>query len=279
MTEPLAGDEHMDDQSMNENKKSFWQNDKLLVCSMLSFYGLCIIGLIAGTFVWLGQRNQEISVNATSTAQAVVTQQANATATAIVRATEQAKFGFVERFDSNKQLWRAGQENNEYWKGEIKIADGIYTWDIKEAKDNFISWSDFPFNNDMDNFHVYVDTKLIANNPGDVCSGFLFRVAEEDWDKGGYYFSLCNDSTATVSYHTEKDGWENITRLYDLEHINEWNRLEVIGRDSHFEFFINGEQVYEMDDDRQSLGGLALVIEVNEKVPVKVLFDNFGLQR
>jgi hypothetical protein len=269
----------MDTQAVNENKKSFWQNDKLLVCSMLSFYGLCIVGLIAGTFVWLGQRSREESANATSTAQAVATQQANATATAIVRATEQAKFGFIEKFDSNNQNWLVGKQNDEYAKSHIQVKDGMYIWDVEEVKKTFIYWADFPFKNNMKNFHAYVDTKLIANNPGDVCSGFLFRVAEEDWDKGGYYFSLCNDSTVSISYHTQKDGWENITRLFGLGYANEWNRLEIIGNDTNFQFFINGVQAYEMDDDRQSVGGLALVIEVNEKVPVKVLFDNFGLQR
>ncbi|MBK9924793.1 MAG: DUF1080 domain-containing protein [Anaerolineales bacterium] len=269
----------MDNQVVSENKKSFWQNDKLLVCGMLSFYGLCIVGLIAGTFLWLGQMNRKISANATSTAQVVATQDANATATAIVRTTEQAKFGFVEKFDSNNQNWLTEKDEDEYAKSNIQVKDGMYIWDIEEVKKTFIYWADFPFNNNMKDFHVYVDTKLIANTPGDVCSGFLFRVAEEDWDKGGYYFSLCNDSTATISYHTQKDGWENITRLFDLGYANEWNRLEIIGKGTNFQFLINGTQAYEMDDDRQELGGLALVIEVNEKVPVKVLFDNFGLQR
>jgi hypothetical protein len=34
-----------------------------------------------------------------------------------------------------------------------------------------------------------------------------------------------------------------------------------------------------MEDDRLEAGGLALVIELNEKAPAKVLFDNFGFQR
>lgn len=33
-----------------------------------------------------------------------------------------------------------------------------------------------------------------------------------------------------------------------------------------------------MNDERQSVGGLALVIELNEKNPAEILFDNFGFQ-
>jgi len=35
---------------------------------------------------------------------------------------------------------------------------------------------------------------------------------------------------------------------------------------------------YEMDDDRQKIGGLALVVELNKKNPAQIVFDNFGFQ-
>jgi hypothetical protein len=54
--------------------------------------------------------------------------------------------------------------------------------------------------------------------------------------------------------------------------------MEINARGSHFIFFINGTKIYEMDDDRRNVGGLALVIELNEKTPARIVFDNFGLQ-
>ncbi len=269
----------MNDQDTVETKKGFFQNDRLLVCSMLAFYGICILGLIGGTFGWLGKRNATLSVNATSTAFAIATQQANSTATAIVRSTEQAKFGFIERFDSNKNRWRVGQEDSEYWRGETKISGGVYTWDVEEVTKTFVSWADFPINNNMKNFHVYVDTKLLSERPGDVCGGFQFRMATDASDESTYYYALCNDSSVDVSYQTKTGEWERIATRYYSGYTNDWNRLEIIARDTHFLFLINGEQVYEMTDDRLASGGLALVIELNEKVPATVWFDNFGLQR
>ena len=35
-----------------ENKKSFLHNDRMLVCGMLVFYGLCIIGLAGVAYGW-----------------------------------------------------------------------------------------------------------------------------------------------------------------------------------------------------------------------------------
>ncbi len=263
---------------MTENKKGFLQNDRLLVFSMLAFYGLCLIGLIAATFWWLDRRQQVISANETATGIAVATQHANATSTAIVRATEQSHYEIVERFDTVSGRWLTGIVDSEYWKGRRAIQDDSYLWEVKEVKKTFISWADFYKGDKITDFDVYVDTKVLDSSPGDVCSGLLFRISPEGWDSGGYYFALCSNSLTTISYHTEKDGWETITRIPYYERSNDWNRLEIIARGTHFIFFINGDWIYEMDDDRQKVGGLALVMELNKKVSAEIIFDNFGYQ-
>src|SRR6185295_5174330 len=97
-------------------KKGFLQNDRLLVCSLLAFYGLCLIGIIAVTFRWLNDRNQILS--------------ANATATAVARTTELAQYEFIDTFASNINRWRTGPEENDYWNGSIQVESGFYIWDI-----------------------------------------------------------------------------------------------------------------------------------------------------
>jgi hypothetical protein len=268
----------MENNHMTENKKGFLQNDRLLVCSMLVFYGLCLIGLIAATFWWLDRSRQAVSANETATAVISGIQQANATSTAITHATELAQYEFIERFDMVSGRWLTGVVNSEYWKGRRAIQDESYLWEVKEVKKTFISWADFYKEDKIGDFDVYVDTKVIDSTPGDVCSGFLFRISPDGWDNGGYYFALCSNSLTTISYHTEKEGWERIATIPYYERSNDWNRLEIIARGTRFTFLINGNQIYEMEDDRQKLGGLALVIELNEKVSAKVIFDNFGYQ-
>lgn len=268
----------MTQQLTSQDQKSFLKNDRRLVCSMLVIYSLCIIGLIAATIWRLNSRRLTLSTNATSTAFAVETQQAQGTATAIAHATEQAQYELVDSFDTNENRWRTGFEYSKYWHGYTKIQDGVYLWDVRETKDTFISWADFSITEQIKDFDAYVDTKVVEAGFGDVCSGFLFRVSLDGWDEGGYYFALCNNSVLKISYHTEKDGWEHIASLPYYANSSDWNRLEINARGSHFDFLINGNWLYEMDDARQEAGSLALVIELNEKKPTKILFDNFGFQ-
>lgn len=268
----------MTQQPATENQKSFFQNDRKLVCSMLVVYGLCIFGVIAATFWGLNRRRLTLATNATTTANAVGTQQAQVTATVRAHATEQAGYELVDRFDNNENNWRWGQENSKYWNGSTTIKDGIYSWSVEETRDGFIAWSDFSVEDRIGDFDVYVDTKVGQGPAGDVCSGILFRISPVSSSKSYYYFSLCNNSVVKVSYHTKADGWERITTLPYYRRSRDWNRLEINARGSHFTFLVNNEQVYEMDDTRQSLGGLALVIELNEKNPAEILFDNFGFQ-
>ena len=268
----------MTQQPTTENQNSFFQNDRKLVCSMLVLYSLCIVGLIAATFWGLNRRRLTLSTNATSTAFAAATQQAKFTATVSAHLTEQAGYEFVDRFNNNENDWRRGQENSKYWYGSTIIKDGVYIWSVKETKDGFTAWSDFSVEDRIGDFDVYVDTKVAEGAPGDVCSGILFRISPVSSSKSYYYFSLCNNSVVKVSYHTKVDGWERITTLPYYRHSKDWNRLEINARGSHFAFLVNHEQVYEMDDTRQSVGGLALVIELNKTNPAEILFDNFGFQ-
>jgi hypothetical protein len=254
------------------------RKDQRILVIMLAIYTICCIIFVSGSFIWIREDRKAVSANATTTEAVAATQQANMTATAVAHATEQAQYDFIEKFDTNANLWRAKREDSEYWKGIIRVMNGTYIWDVEETKQTFVSWAKLPGYNYMEDFDAYVDTKILDVGPGDVCSGFQFRVAPSGWDNGGYYFALCNNSKVIVSYHTELDGWETIaTRLHE-NYVDDWNRLEINARGSHFSFFINGELVYEMDDTRRKGGGLALVIELNEKVPATIWFDNFGYQ-
>lgn len=262
-----------------ENQKSFLGDDRKLVCSMFVFYGLCIFGAIIATFWGLDWRNKTISANATSTAFALATEQANVTATAIVHATEQAEYSLINRFDKNNFTWRQGTEENDYWSGYVAFENGVYVWEVKDAKDGFVSWAEFPTSEYIHDFDVYVDTKIVKGELGAVCNGLFFRMSPEVSQKEEhYYFSLCNDSRVNISYYSAKNGWENITSLPYFFDAGDWNRMEISARGSHFIFSINGNKVYEMDDARRKVGGLALVIELNKKTSARIVFDNFGLQ-
>ncbi len=268
----------MDQQTPIEDKKSFLRNDPLLVCGMLTVYGVCILALIGATIWGLDRRNKKISVNATSTAFALATEQADATATAIVHSTEQAQYEFVDRFDDTSG-WSIGGYQSEYWSGYRTIIDGKYIWNVNEVKKGFMATTDFDQMYISQDFDAYVDTKVVKGDVGDVCSGFLFRTSRQAWNGWGYLFVICNDATFEVSFDDQKDGWQAVSgRQYSsfiYPHYS--NRLEISTRGTHSVFLINRQTVFETDDEWQRSGGLALVITV-KKNPARITFDNFGFQ-
>lgn len=246
---------------------------------MFVFYGLCIIGLIAGAFIWLGQRNAAISANATSTAETIATDAVRTTATILAHETEQAQYKITDTFTDNRENWKTGQENSEYMKGSIEVSDGMYVWDIREAKQAFVDWANFRDGNWFGNYDAYIDSKIIEDTPGDTCSGFVFRTSSYDWENGAYTFSVCNNSYFDIYYY--KDGeWDVLVddTYSSIIKENNWNRLGISIKGSNFAFMINNVIVSEITDERQKYGGIALLVEINETTPTTVLFDNFGLQ-
>ena len=267
------------------NRKGLLQNDRLLVCGMLVFYGLCFVGLGGTAFWWLNQRSQMLLANATSTAAAIVTEahisateQARGTATAIARATEQGQYTVIDHFDSNRFRWMVDSINTEYWEGSTTIKDGVYVWNINEVKKSFVQWADFYHGFPMGDFDTYLDMKFVEGTPGNTCGGLVFRKSTKGWDDGAYIFTICNDSSFKVEYHGE-NGWEFLSNWQDnnVIHQSDWNRIEISARGDHFLFTINNKEVYKLTDERLEEGGLAIIIDVDES-PAEVWFDNFGYQ-
>lgn len=258
------------------------RGDILFTCSMLFACCIFISALIAAPLWEFELRQQIISSNTTSTALAVNTQQAKSTLTVVAHTTEQAQYAFVDPFSTNTEYWRTGSTNDEYSNSFSSINGGVYRWDIREVKQTFLDWAPYRMGNWMEDFDVYVDTKIKAKDslPSDICSGFVFRAVSLDWEEGIYTFSVCNDSYFSVDYY-DRNGWDIISDWMNSDAIqpNDWNRLEINARGSQFTFLINNEVVFEMTDARAPKGGLGLLLEVNEEKPVSIWFDNFGLQR
>lgn len=273
------------DQVPLEEKKSFLHNDRLMVCGMLAFYGICLLGLV-GAVIWgLNYRSQTTAAGVTATAAEVTspaaaapTQDAIEAATVVARKTEQAQYQVVDPFDNNEKNWWATTVNDDNMTGSVKVIGGVYLWDLQKVKQPFVDLSAFPGQKRYADFNVYVDSKIVSKQPGDACSGFVFRTSVSGWEKGAYIFSVCSDSTFSVFYYKEE--WESIARREVRRVIQSsgWNRLEVNARGNDFTFLVNHEVIYEMTDDREPRGGLALYVEVNKETPMTISFDNFGLQ-
>ncbi|HXD11419.1 MAG TPA: family 16 glycoside hydrolase [Anaerolineales bacterium] len=260
-------------------KKGFLQNDRLLVFSLLSFYGLCILGCVGAVFWGLNRANQTISANATSTASVNATEQALGTATALVHTADQDLYEFIERFDQVSARWFVGVYDKRYSDARIAIRDGVYIWDIANSKDYTLA-TDFYKGNKLKDFDVYLDSKFVkSSKAGKVCSGFDFRRPSQAWTNGAYIFTICNDSHYEIQFY-DASGWQVITYsdYENLIHLSEWNRIEISARGEHFEFFINNSTVFEMTDDRLEAGSLGIFIDLDKDNSAEIWFDNFGYQ-
>lgn len=291
----------MDQVTPIEDKNSFLRNDRKLVCSMLAIYGLCILGLVVMTIWGLDRRSKKLSVdatstafriatqraeaatttsaNSTSTALALATRQANATATLVAHRTEEAQYSFVERFDDNRNAWLVKSIDDERMRGSLAIDGGAYVWEMQEVKQPFYYQSPFPVTGSIKDFDAYVDFKIAEEAPDSVCGGFLFRTASADWEKGTYIFSVCGNSYFYAGYYEQGTrATESYWKSSDAIRRLDWNHLGIRARGDHFTFFINNQVVSEMTDQHQSEGSLSLLVEVFEKEPTTIWFDNFGFQ-
>ncbi|RPH63211.1 MAG: DUF1080 domain-containing protein [Chloroflexi bacterium] len=219
-------------------------------------------------------------MRATATAAAQATLEARAAATVIARHTEQAGYGFTDPFDDNDNHWNAGEEDNEFWVGDIRVENGAYIWEVKTVKQAFIGWNNYENHEAQADFDVYVDARLQSGDPAINCYGIMLREDAEGFKQGAYTFSVCENGYYQVSYYTEADGWDQISDWQTSSAIlsGEWNRLEVSARGAHFVFRINDQEVFAMDDSRQDKGFISLYVDFYEKNPAVVWFDNFGLQ-
>lgn len=260
-----------------EQKKSFLQNDNLLVCSMLVIYGVCILGLVGAAFFGLNQISHKKSASETATAAVISTEQAHATSTAIALATEQAQYEFIDRFDKDTQRWTTGNENNDYFIGALTIVGGVYSWDIQKVKQPFMYESDYARGSRVRNADIYIDTKITESTKSYTCSGMIVRESTEGIDGGAYIFKICNNSEYSIWFH--KDNWINICKDTYAAVIRrtDWNRLAISLREDRFTFQINGQTVYTFTDDRQPTGNVAIYMET-EGAPASIWFDNFGFQ-
>jgi hypothetical protein len=218
-----------------------------------------------------------LQTQATATALALQTQ---ATATAEAHRAELMTYQYFDPFNSNTNEWRESDEENKFWQGSTRIENGVYTWQVTEIYDTFISWADFEPVESVSDFDVAVLARRQAGNPGEYCYGLLFRKSPEGFNSGNYSFSVCDNGYFAINYYNETGGWEKILDWTETSAIQpgDWNLLEISARGANFKLFINNQQVGEFNDSRLSEGTVSLYIDVYEKETGTIQFDDFALQ-
>jgi hypothetical protein len=176
-----------------------------------------------------------------------------------------------DNFTSNDDNhWLVGSQSSEYFDPVNRvIADGRYRWEAIVKKANSISkaWlGDYQ----VSDFHLIVNSKHILGTRANSAWGVIFRIQ----DNQKYSWFRMTDSKFFAVSVSEDGQWRDLVDWRRTETIkpNGVNELEVIARERHFVFLINGQIVSEVDDDRFGQGLVGLAIEGYTQGE-KIVFD------
>ena len=251
-------------------------NKKTIVILLLVMGVICLftLGAISVAFYTLNTVKQEQKSH-------FVTEQADATSTAVYHATQVAGYEFFDDFDDNKNGWETGY-GNEYWQGSINILDGAYVWDIKEfhGVENVSSWQTYKDSKLVTDFDLFVDAKQATPDAQHLCYAVAFRASPTCCSTGGYEFHICGQQFYVAYYGNSMDDSKVFSSWTPSKAIRlgEWNTLGIKARGDHFTLSINNAVVNEFTDTRRRNGYIYLMIRYYDTVPGIIMFDNFGLQ-
>jgi hypothetical protein len=173
-------------------------------------------------------------------------------------------------FTSNDNNWLIGTQSSEYFDPLSRIiADGRYRWDAQISRDSSISrvWlGEYK----VSDFQLSVNCKHILGNRANSAWGVIFRFQ----DTQNYYWFRMTDTKFFAVSVAEEGHWRDVVEWTRTETIkpNGVNQLEVIARESHFVFLINGQIVSEAEDSRFGQGLVGLAVE-GYKQGEKIVFD------
>jgi len=162
-----------------------------------------------------------------------------------------------DNFFSNENNWLVGTHTSEYFLDlNQDIVEGRYRWNGEVHRDSSTStaWVGYP----VSDLHLIANGKHIAGSKTNSSWGLIFRVQD---NRNYYWFRMTDSQFFAVSVIVDSQ-WLNLVNWTRSDAIRPRgnNQLEVIGRDMHFIFLINGQIVSELDDDhfRQGMVGLAI---------------------
>jgi serine/threonine protein kinase len=185
----------------------------------------------------------------------------------------------VDYFTDNQNEWTDGTDDNDFCTLIWSIADGSYVWEAT-AKQGFV-WYVYPSGAESADFYLAAEMEHIKG-PSTAQQGFIFRHnGEIEADLSQYYLYLINAQGEFSVYlydggaWTELAPWQQTSALtYDYP-----NLMEVVAQGSLLSFYINGQQVAEINDTTLTKGKVGLAVSLNQNGDQAVWdFANFQLR-
>jgi hypothetical protein len=176
-------------------------------------------------------------------------------------------------FDWNKYGWGVGSYAGSCINGDQDLLNGRYVWNFT-AKSGCVLRS-YPNYRAVEDFYLAVDCQQISGAEDAACGVILRKLDDDHY----YYFSVSTDQYVSMLAWQESE-WISLLSQKS-QAIQPWkvNRMIVIAQGSHFLFFVNGQYVAELVDEKIASGKVGLMIDLNYPDDTAVFeFDNFELR-
>lgn len=177
---------------------------------------------------------------------------------------------FSDDFSVDTGAWNVGEFESPVGDKKLMI-DGVYRWDVTSRRGQI--WWQFPETEMLSDFDVTVDIQL-SSGPRDAAYGIVFRVNNHQH----YLFQIDEQGYFAVSWF-DGDKWDTMLEKHtEALRPGEINQLRVKGIGSRFYFFVNGQLVGDILDDRGQRGSVGIslgLFQVDDHAVIE--FDNFEI--
>jgi hypothetical protein len=214
-----------------------------------------------------------LNLQATNASQAKVAQATHQSIQTALGQSSSWPMVINDGFDQNSLDWPEGDDTDPLANINWKIEGGKFLW-TATANDSFVWWV-YPTMDGVTNFSLSIEMQQ-TSGAVDGEGGLIYRVQEPNLY---YTFELNGLGQYAVFSHLD-DGWHTLIDWSDSNaiHTDTPNQLTVIATGSHFEYFINQQNVASLDDDSISEGMAGLLIGLSQAEDQgSWVFDNFIL--
>jgi len=238
----------------------------------ITFLGSLSVSIVFGAlaaFAPVEPNENEITLTSTSDPVAEKEQ-----ADLLYTSAQNWKIIFFDTFSNNDAKWEVGELTDTFVETRKDVTTGTYNWWVKATGYGGLRLTMAPAAT-SDTIYVAVDGKVVDYTKT-VAYGIAFRCQGIN----RYYhirFYLEKDSFAIKYRDKNKDVWETLAYLPHTKiEPGEWNRIALIAKDSDYWFYLNGNFIYHLQDDRLSGGSVGLLAGVeNIGDEATIEFDNF----
>lgn len=164
---------------------------------------------------------------------------------------------FGDSFDTNTGQWEIGTDDDpNNATVDRQIVDGKYHWEMRANRDYATITSGWG-KTDAD-FYLAADIHQLSGSAA-CYYGLTFRQSENST----YHFMLGDNDQKFTVFAYDQNGARPLIAATESTAIRsgDTNRLAIMAEGSHYRFFINDQQVGEVDDDQLDAGHATLLVQ------------------